>query len=67
VDLSSERPEGNVDWTYRMLGSEHEVDLEREARKWQHADEVRGRRRKQIRVLPARLIALVVAATRIKG
>ncbi len=29
------------DETYRMLGREHEADLEREARKWQLAAEVR--------------------------
>ena len=32
-----------MDETYRMLGREHEADLEREAQKWQRADEVRGR------------------------
>jgi hypothetical protein len=67
MEFSSERPEGNVDWTYRMLGSEHEVDLEREARNWQRADEVRGRRPKQTRARPARLVAFILAATRIKG
>jgi hypothetical protein len=34
-----------MDEMYRMLGKEHEADLEREARKWQRALEVRGRRR----------------------
>ena len=30
--------------TYRMLGREHEADLEREAEKWHRADEVRRQR-----------------------
>jgi len=30
--------------TYRMLGAEHEADLERDARKWRRAAEVRGSR-----------------------
>jgi hypothetical protein len=34
-----------MDEMYRMLGREHEADLEREARRWQRAAEVRGRRR----------------------
>ena len=32
-----------MDETYRMLGREHQADLEREALKWQRADRVRGR------------------------
>jgi hypothetical protein len=34
-----------MDETYRMLGREHEADLEREALKWRRADEVRAQRR----------------------
>jgi hypothetical protein len=32
-----------VDETYRMLGREHQADLEREALKWQRADALHGR------------------------
>jgi hypothetical protein len=32
-----------MDETYRMLGREHEADLEREALKWRRAAEVRQR------------------------
>lgn len=39
--------------TYRMLGREHEADLEREAQKWQRAAEARGPRRHRA---PARVI-----------
>jgi uncharacterized iron-regulated membrane protein len=61
-----------MDEIYRMLGSEHEADLEREAQKWQRAAEVEGvssaqrsaaaapnvvRRRKRLRVGLARLVA----------
>ena len=34
-----------MDWTYRMLGREHEVDLEREALKWQRAAQARAPQR----------------------
>jgi hypothetical protein len=34
-----------MDEMYRMLGREHEADLEREARKWHRGDEVRKQRR----------------------
>jgi hypothetical protein len=34
-----------MDEMYRMLGREHEADLEREARKWQRATEARVGRR----------------------
>jgi hypothetical protein len=34
-----------MDETYRMLGREHEADLEREALKWQRAAEVRANAR----------------------
>jgi hypothetical protein len=33
------------DETYRMLGREHEADLEREAARWRLAAEIRGQRR----------------------
>ena len=36
--------------TYRMLGKEHEADLEREAEKWRRAAEVRGQRRRGVPV-----------------
>jgi len=63
-----------MDETYRMLGREHEADLEREAQKWRRADEVRGRGhsvpagpegvRRQKRVYPvlARVAAFVARA-----
>ena len=35
----------HMDETYRMLGREHEADLEREALNWRPAAEVRQRRR----------------------
>jgi hypothetical protein len=33
-----------MDETYRMLGREHQANLEREARNWQRADEARKSR-----------------------
>ena len=60
-----------MDETYRMLGREHEADLEREAQRWRRADQVGGRRqsvpagpegvRRQKRVYPvlARVAAFV--------
>ncbi len=33
-----------MDETYRMLGREHQADLDREAMKWQRADAIRGRK-----------------------
>ncbi len=68
-----------MDETYRMLGREHEADLEREARKWQRAAEVRGprsapsttpddvRKRKPIRLVPARLTAFLMQGARGEG
>jgi hypothetical protein len=65
-----------MDETYRMLGREHEADLEREAQKWRRAAEVRGQRRpardrsasrtrwKPGRSGPARLIAFLVRVAR---
>lgn len=31
-----------MDETFRMLGREHEAELERDAEKWRHAAEARG-------------------------
>ena len=64
-----------MDEMYRMLGREHEADLEREARKWERAAEVRGgrpdpgggRRRKRLRVVPARVVAFLVHGVRAEG
>lgn len=62
--------------TYRMLGKEHEADLEREAQKWRRAAEVRGQKRapatiprvhlrwKPGRFAPGRLIAFLVRIAR---
>jgi hypothetical protein len=41
-----------MDETYRMLGKEHEADLEREAVKWRRATELRPRQR-EARRMPA--------------
>jgi hypothetical protein len=59
-----------MDETYRMLGREHEADLEREAQKRRRATEVRGRqhvapipattsRRKRMSPVLARVAAFV--------
>ena len=65
-----------MDERYRMLGREHEADLEREAQKWRRAAEVRGQRRaratvsrvhthwKPGRFVPARLIAFLMRVAR---
>ncbi|HEX9349985.1 MAG TPA: hypothetical protein VF877_01795 [Gaiellaceae bacterium] len=64
-----------MDETYRMLGREHQADLEREALKWQRAAEVRGRRRapatpdivqqlKGVQLVVARFAAFVGRAAR---
>jgi hypothetical protein len=65
-----------MDETYRMLGSEHEADLEREAQKWRRAAEVRGHPRapatgaeahtdrKPGPFAPARLTAFLVRVAR---
>ena len=70
-----------MDETYRMLGKEHEADLEREAEKWRRAAELkRGsrtrpsgaatpnvrRRRKRLHVAFARLAARAGLATRVE-
>jgi hypothetical protein len=44
-----------MDETYRMLGREHEADLEREALKWRRAAEVRQPRREIRRAARGRL------------
>jgi hypothetical protein len=65
-----------MDETYRMLGREHEADLEREAQKWRRAAEVRGQPRTPATLVeahadrkpgpfgPARLIAFLVRVAR---
>lgn len=66
-----------MDETYRMLGREHEADLEREALKWQRAAEVRerpkaeaaadnDRLRKRVYLVLARLAAFVGRAARVE-
>jgi hypothetical protein len=62
--------------TYRMLGKEHEADLEREAQKWRRAAAVRGQRRAAVPVprmqargnsggfSAARLVAFLVRVAR---
>jgi hypothetical protein len=66
-----------MDETYRMLGREHEADLEREARKWQRAAEVRAAqrpaaatpdllgRRKRLHLVLVRFVAFVGRAPRV--
>jgi hypothetical protein len=39
-----------MDETHRMLGKEHEADLEREAEKWRRAAEFRAQRRRGVPV-----------------
>jgi hypothetical protein len=68
-----------MDETLRMLGREHEADLEREARKWQRADEVRRTRpasapapgvvraRKRMRLVPARVAGFVARVSRVEA
>ncbi len=64
-----------MDEMYRMLGREHQADLDREALKWQRAAELRGQRRapaapdivqqlKRAQVVLARLAAFVGRAAR---
>ena len=65
--------------TYRMLGREHEADLEREALKWQRAAEVRGqpktdvagldndRRQHRVHLVFARVAAFVGRAARVEA
>jgi len=59
------------DETYRMLGKEHEADLERDARKWRRAAEARAGRtvaaaapRKPRRIARSRIVALLSRAAR---
>jgi hypothetical protein len=67
-----------MDEMYRMLGREHEADLEREARKWHRADEVRKqrrasapasdvRRRKRVQFVLTRAAAFVGVAPRFEA
>ena len=65
--------------TYRMLGREHEADLEREALKWRRAAEVRGqpksdvggldndRPRDRVHLVFARVAAFVGRAARVEA
>ena len=59
------------DETYRMLGREHEVDLERDARKWRRAAEVRAAAHtpaeaapRKRRIARSRFVALLTRASR---
>jgi hypothetical protein len=68
-----------MDEMYRMLGREHEADLEREAAKWRRGAEVRGRPgvaaiaprhfrpQKLARLVAARLAAFVGRAARVEA
>jgi hypothetical protein len=54
-----------MDETYRMLGREHELELERDAQKWRRAEEARRGRRLTMneataRGLPKKTIRLSV-------
>ena len=51
-----------MDETYRMLGSEHEADLEREAQRRQLAAELRGRRRADRSTAPRKVMLRPFAA-----
>jgi hypothetical protein len=68
-----------MDEIYRMLGGEHEADLELEAQKRQRAAELKGasrgsaaavpnvvRRRKRLRVALARLVGRAGVAARVE-
>jgi hypothetical protein len=66
-----------VDEMFRMLGREHEADLEREALKWQRAAEVRERPKaeaaedndrlqKRVHLVLARFAAFVGRAARVE-
>jgi hypothetical protein len=68
-----------MDETYRMLGREHEADLEREALKWRRAAEVRARpgageaardndqQPRRVRPVLARVAAFVGRAVRVEA
>ena len=68
-----------MDEMYRMLGREHEADLEREALKWRRAAEVReppgadaapphdDRLPKRVHLVLARVAAFVGRAARVEG
>jgi hypothetical protein len=65
--------------TYRMLGQEHEADLEREAEKWRRAAEIgrpghasaaapnTNRRRTSRRFQSARILAFLARVARSEG
>jgi hypothetical protein len=68
-----------MDETYRMLGREHEADLEREALKWRRAAEVGERQdadvaaphndrpQKRVHLVLARVAAFVSRAARVEA
>jgi hypothetical protein len=57
-----------VDETFRMLGREHEADLEREALKWERAAPFRAPRDVPAKVVrPARMYRLVSARVAFLG
>jgi hypothetical protein len=68
-----------MDEMYRMLGREHEADLEREALKWRRAAEVRerpgadaahphdDRLQKHVQLVLARVAAFVGRAARVEA
>jgi hypothetical protein len=68
-----------MDEMYRMLGREHEADLEREALKWQRAAEIAKRPRagaaapdndrlqKRVHLVLARVAAFVGRAARVEA
>jgi hypothetical protein len=64
-----------MDETYRMLGREHEADLEREAFKWRRAAEAgppeagveRHRLRKPVQLVVARVAGFVGRAARVEA
>jgi hypothetical protein len=60
-----------MDEMYRILGREHEADLERDALKWRRASEARAARRELVRAggearrrTPTRAVALLARAAR---
>jgi hypothetical protein len=71
--------EDDVDHTYRMLGREHEADLEREALKWQRAAELadrpdavtatphKERLKNRVHLVLARLAAFVGRTARVEA
>lgn len=51
-----------MDETYRMLGREHEADLEREALKWERAAPFRAPRNRSAKVVRRSLLRRVASA-----